>query len=91
MSAAATAEYGPDNPRDWDANHPSLRDPRAPHETSGVLRMHRAGKSGADIMIALKLKGTALMRMMQRAMDDETAAERDGRQIHDAGVGKGAR
>ncbi|AXH46805.1 helix-turn-helix DNA-binding domain protein [Mycobacterium phage Acolyte] len=67
----------------WDPNHPSLKSPIAPHETAGVLRMHRAGYKGADIMKILKLRGTRLMSQMQRALDEETRAGHAGRPIHD--------
>ena len=87
----ATADYGPENPRDWSAGDPSLLDPKAPHETAGVLRAHRSGKPGAELMVLLRLKGTRLMQLMQKALDDETAAEKSKRAIHDAGVAKGAK
>ncbi|QDP44651.1 hypothetical protein SEA_NOTHINGSPECIAL_67 [Mycobacterium phage NothingSpecial] len=71
---------------DWDPNHPLLRSTAAPHETAGVLRMHRAGYKGADIMKLLKLRGTRLMKQMQRALDEETRAAHQGRDIHDAKI-----
>ncbi|QJD50274.1 hypothetical protein SEA_IWOKEUPLIKEDIS_71 [Mycobacterium phage Iwokeuplikedis] len=61
-----------------------LRSPMAPHESAGVLRMHRAGYKGKDIMKTLKLRGTKLMTQMSKAMDDEQSAARAGRPIHDA-------
>ena len=79
-----TEEFGPDNPRNWDPNDPMLKSSLAPHETGGVLRMHRAGKTGAELMKLLRLRGTKLMDQMQRAMDAESAAHRAGRPIHDA-------
>lgn len=84
----AVEDFGPENPRDWDVSHPSLSSP-APHETSGVLRMHRSGKKGADIMVALKMRGTELMSSLQKAIDDETAAAKAGRPIHDALIPNG--
>ncbi|ASJ79781.1 hypothetical protein KIY85_gp69 [Mycobacterium phage Heffalump] len=70
----------------WDPNHPLLRSPAAPHETAAVLRMHRAGYKGAQIMKILKLRGTRLMSQMQKALDDETRAAHAGRDIHDAKI-----
>ena len=78
------ADYGPDNPRDWDPNHPSLKSSLAPHETAGVLRMHRAGKKGAELMKLLRLRGTKLMNQMQKALDAELGAAKAGRDIYDA-------
>lgn len=79
-----TEELGPDNPRDWNPNHPMLKSTGAPHETGGVLRMHRAGKTGAELMKLLRLRGTKLMNQMQKALDDEAEAHCAGRPIHDA-------
>ncbi|AHJ86433.1 hypothetical protein 40AC_70 [Mycobacterium phage 40AC] len=72
--------------KDWDPNHPLLRSPLAPHETAAVLRMHRAGHKGAKIMSILKLRGTALMKQMEKALADETSAAAQGRKIHDAKI-----
>jgi len=69
---------------DWSADDPILKSPLAPHETAGVLRFHRAGHKGAEIMKLFKLRGTKLMKLMQKAMDDEGAAARANRPIHDA-------
>ncbi|ASR86521.1 hypothetical protein SEA_CHANGELING_69 [Mycobacterium phage Changeling] len=71
---------------DWDPNHPSLKSPMAPHETAAVLRMHRHGYKGAEIMKVFKLRGTRLMKQMQRALDAETQAGHAGRPIHDAKI-----
>ena len=78
-------EYGPDNPRDWDPNAKDLRSRKAPHETGGVLRMHRNGLKGAEILKKLpKMRGTQLMSEMQDALDAETDAKEAGVPIHDA-------
>ncbi|AOT24989.1 hypothetical protein PBI_KALPINE_70 [Mycobacterium phage Kalpine] len=69
---------------DWDPNHRLLKSTAAPHETAAVLRMHRAGFKGADIMKTFKLRGTRLMKQMQRALDEESRAAHAGRPIHDA-------
>ncbi|ASR86169.1 hypothetical protein SEA_BOBSWAGET_64 [Mycobacterium phage BobSwaget] len=69
---------------DWDPNHRLLKSTAAPHETAAVLRMHRANWKGADIMKLFKLRGTKLMKQMQKALDDETRAAHAGRPIHDA-------
>lgn len=71
---------------DWDPNHRLLKSPIAPHETAAVLRMHRSGHKGSDIMKLFKLRGTTLMRQMQKALEDETRAGRAGRPIHDAKI-----
>ena len=82
----AEDEYGPDSPRNWDPNAIELRSLEAPHETGGVLRMHRNGLKGAEIMKKLKLKGAALMSEMQDAMDAESDAKEVGVPIHDASI-----
>lgn len=84
-----TNEHGPDNPRPWDANHPSLKSHLAPHETRAVMRMHRAGWPGGDIHKMLKLKGSQLLRGFRFAMEEEDLAHRSRRPIHDATVERG--
>jgi hypothetical protein len=91
MSTTGIAEYGPDNPRDWFPDHPGLTATDAPHETAGVLRIRRTGRPGSEIMKLLKLRGTALMNQMQKAMDDENRAARAGRPIFDSQFPKGVK
>ncbi|QGJ94835.1 hypothetical protein SEA_BLINN1_75 [Mycobacterium phage Blinn1] len=71
---------------DWNPNDPILKSPYAPHETGGVLRIHRSGYRGSQVMKILKLRGTKLMKQMQKALDDETRASAQGRPIHDAAI-----
>lgn len=80
----ATADYGPDNPRDWNASHPALSSPLAPHETAGVLRLNRAGYLGTEIMELTGMRATVLVAALQQAMEDENEAHRQGRPIHDS-------
>lgn len=82
----AQDEYGPDNPRDWDPNAEELRSRKAPHETGGVLRMHRNGLKGAEIMKKLRMRGTRLMSEMQDSLDAETDAKEAGVPIHDVTI-----
>lgn len=86
---SSAMEYGPDNPRDWDPNHRSLNSPFTPHESAAILRMYRAGVEKSKIMKLLKLRGTQMMKAMERAMDCEGIASRSGVPIHDAKVPKG--
>lgn len=79
-----TVEHGPDNPREWSASHPSLSSPLAPHETAGVLRTSRAGYLGNEIMEMTGMRATVLVAALQKAMDDEGNAHRQGRQIYDS-------
>ncbi|UJD21169.1 hypothetical protein SEA_SORORFAGO_72 [Mycobacterium phage SororFago] len=79
-----TDEHGPDNPRAWDPNHPLLKSTGAPHETNGVMRAHRAGRTGKELVQILKLKPLALSKALSRAMDEENEAAKRGRDIHDA-------
>ncbi|UJD20906.1 hypothetical protein SEA_ZIMMER_68 [Mycobacterium phage Zimmer] len=76
--------YSPNHPRDWDPNHPMLKSAHAPHETAGVLRMQRAGHSGADIMKTLKIKASVLTKQFSKAIDAEQAAHSRGQAIYDA-------
>lgn len=84
MTAAVAEEFGPEFPRNWDPNDPSLTDPKAPHETAGVYRMHRGGMTGPQIAEVLNLPvGPQLMQQMQRGMDQEAQAYLDDRPIFD--------
>ncbi|WKW87282.1 hypothetical protein SEA_CHARGERPOWER_67 [Mycobacterium phage Chargerpower] len=76
-------EHGPDNPRPWDPNHALLRSGAAPHETSGLMRIHRAGHSGKFILTTFKMKAMALSRAFSKAMEEEERAYKSGRDIHD--------
>ncbi|QJD52196.1 hypothetical protein PBI_JF4_65 [Mycobacterium phage JF4] len=78
-----TNRPGPNNPGDWDPNHPSLQSPLAPHETGAVLRAHRAGFSGAWIAKNYGMRPPAVMAAMRSQMDDETKAHTQGRPIYD--------
>lgn len=89
MSTTGIAEYGPDNPRDWNPNHPSLTATDAPHETAAVMRIHRTGRPASEMMKLLKLRGAALTSQMQKAIDDEVRAARAGRPIFDSLFPKG--
>lgn len=86
-------EYGPENPRDWNPNAPELTSGKAPHETAAVLRMHRAGKKGVEIMKELghrrPMKGTVFMEELSDAMTAEYDAAQAGVDIYDARVKPG--
>ncbi|AMQ66905.1 hypothetical protein PBI_MCFLY_71 [Mycobacterium phage McFly] len=71
---------------DWNPNDPILKSPYAPHETGGVLRIHRSGYKGAQVMKILKLRGTKVHHQMQKALDAETRATTQGRAIYDAAI-----
>ena len=83
-----TDEYGPDNHRDWDPNHPMLKSGAAPHETSGFMRIHRSGMKGNAIMKMFRVKASHLTKALSKAMEDENNAARQGRDIHDAVFGR---
>ncbi|QGJ88825.1 hypothetical protein SEA_YECEY3_74 [Mycobacterium phage Yecey3] len=76
-----TDEYGPENPRAWDPNHPLLQSRGAPHETAGVMRAHRAGYKGNELVKLLKMKPMTLTSALSKAMDDENTAARQSRDI----------
>ncbi|QGJ90213.1 hypothetical protein PBI_SHEAKEIRA_67 [Mycobacterium phage SheaKeira] len=73
--------YSPENPRDWDPNHPLLQSRGAPHETNGVMRVHRAGRTGNDLRQELKMKPMAISKALSRAMDEEQTAAKQNRDI----------
>lgn len=76
-------------PKELDALHATEG---VPHETSGVLRMNRAGMAGPQISKTLGLPiGPQMMQAMQRGLDQETAASEAGVPIHDAGVKAGTK
>ena len=74
---------------EWTTEDPMLQSPVAPHETNAVMRMHRGGWLGENIMRSLRMSGRAVVKEMHKAMDDEQAAHAAGRQIHDALIEKG--
>lgn len=61
-----------------------LTDPRAPHETAAVLRLHRAGWPAPKICGLLKISKDQLVHELNRAIDDETQAGLAKLPIHDA-------
>lgn len=85
-----TDEYGPDNPRDWDPNHRTLKSAYAPHETAAVLRCIQAGNTGQKLFKIFKrsYKGSALMTAIQNALDQETRARDMGLEICNGSTAK---
>lgn len=87
------SDYGVPNPYPLldpknDPNSPEQRelltDPKAPHETSGVLRMYRAGWPASEISKTTGIIcGPPLMSALKRGMDQETEANDMGLDIHD--------
>ncbi|AHG23856.1 hypothetical protein CH25_gp30 [Mycobacterium phage EagleEye] len=77
------ADFSPENPRDWDPNHPSLRSPIAPHETGGLLRIRRSGATAKDMLKLFKIGPQALANSFNKAMANENDAAHAGRDIYD--------
>jgi hypothetical protein len=69
---------------DWNPNDPALTAEKAPHETAGLLRWHRANVPPKEIMSMLRLRGTKLIASLERAHLQELEAERRGLEIHSA-------
>lgn len=69
---------------DWDPDDPALNAVRAPHETAGVLRWHRARVPSNQIMKMLNLRGTKLVAALEKAAQQEKGAANVGLAIHDA-------
>lgn len=63
----------------------------APHETAAVLRMHRAGFTGAQTGKMLGMYPRELVDRIRIAIDEELEAHRQGRPIHDPKVPKGTK
>lgn len=62
-----------------------------PHETAGVLRMHRAGMPGPLIAKTLGMSSRQLVDEIRLALEDELEATRKGLPIHDAKITKGTK
>lgn len=84
-------EHGPDNPRDWNPNHPLLKSRYAPHESGAVIRAHRAGFSGLWICQTFRMTPPALMGQMRKELTDENDAARKGVSIYAGRVRGGIR
>ncbi|QBJ04874.1 hypothetical protein SEA_ELEPHANTOON_73 [Mycobacterium phage Elephantoon] len=82
MKVEGTTEWSPENPRPWDPNHPMLKSRGAPYETPAFMRFHRAGWSGQFIMKAFRVGARTLSKSLERAMEEENTAARQGRDIH---------
>ncbi|WP_280350392.1 hypothetical protein [Nocardia abscessus] len=77
---------------DWNPNDPLLKSTDAPHETAGILRIHRSGVRGQALMnLFPRYAGTALMRQIQRGLDQEGDAYKRRLPIHDATVQEGTK
>lgn len=79
----ATVEFATD--------HPSLVAKDAPHETRGVLRMHRAGWTGAMMCKAFGIAQPNLTSQLRDGLDEEGSAAAAKRPIYDARVPRGTR
>lgn len=72
-------------------DHPSLLAKDAPHETRGVLRMHRAGWTGVMMCKLLGIAQPNLTSQLKDAIDEEGSAAAAKRPIYDARVPRGTR
>ncbi|QGH79748.1 hypothetical protein SEA_ANON_77 [Gordonia phage Anon] len=80
-----TDEYGPENPRDWTTDDPTLMPgsiARAPHETPGLLRMWRGGMKVYDITKLMGIKLRPLMKAINSGIEAESKAHHRGRSMH---------
>lgn len=76
---------------EFTTDHPSLVAKDAPHETRGVLRMHRAGWTGVRICGLFKIAQPNLTSQLKDALDEEVCASAAKRVIYDAQVPRGTR
>jgi hypothetical protein len=90
MNDALTEDMVLDMLRDWKPNSEDerlkLTSGAAPHEVCGVLRMHRAGMDGDSIRKILHTPATKLIKVFERAFDDERDAHTRGLPIHDDAI-----
>lgn len=64
----------PGDPREWDPNHPSLFDSKAPHEVGAVLRMIQHRVNGPDVAKRLKISKKQAIHEMRLNLDDQQDA-----------------
>lgn len=76
---------------EFSTDHPSLLAKDSPHETRGILRMHRAGWTGARMSEILGIAQQSLKLQIKDALDEEGCAAAAKRPIYDARVPKGTR
>lgn len=76
---------------EFSTDHPSLLAKDAPHETRGILRMHRAGWTGSRMCELLGMAQRSLTSQIKDALDEEGSAAAAKRPIYDARVPKGTR
>lgn len=81
--------FSPETPRRWDPDHIMLKSPIAPHEVGWVLRLHRAGWPGEQIVKEFRLKGSQLASKFRLACEEEIIAKKQQRPIHDAFIKRG--
>jgi len=74
--AAMELEFDPD------PNHPSLFADKTPHELSGLLRAKRNQWPPRVLVEMFGLEGDRLSAALQRGLDQEHAAIKAGRKIH---------
>jgi len=79
----------PREKKDWTADDPILKSPHAPHEVPAVLRLHKAGWPGGEIMQALDVRASKLVASLAEATNEEKRAAQANRPIHDALVKEG--
>ena len=82
--------YGPDNPRNWTTDHPTLmsplvpsRLPGVPHETAGMVRAAMGGNSKDILMSVFKLTPNRLRYIQEQGLGVRQRAERLGHPIHE--------
>ena len=71
-------------PDEWNPDHPSLKELKAPHETAAIMRWHRAKVPSQEIMRMLGYKGTRLVKALELAAKQEKAAHDSGLDVYDA-------
>lgn len=76
-------------PPEFDADDPEVNDAKSPHETAGILRMHRARWPARRVMEMFKIEEDTLLSLMRIAVADEQAARNAGRPVHDALIKRG--
>ncbi|BBC53863.1 putative helix-turn-helix DNA binding protein [Mycobacterium phage PP] len=81
---------GPEwEPGKFDPNHRLLTSNNAPHETGGVMRVHRTGRPALVMSGKLKMPLGEIQQQLYRDMHGETRARELGLPVYDSQMPKG--
>lgn len=73
---------------EWSTDDQDLSSNDAPHEPRAVMRLHLAGHRKQTILEEFRIKGTQLMKQLEKSKVEIDEATAKGRPIHDALIPK---